>query len=252
MTSPALKRLRVIAGAAVLVSGAAVFLFASELPNWVLRAYGQTQFIPSLLKFIYLTGGSLSLLFIPLLVFTLLTGRLYCSVLCPLGVLQDVSSRAGSWMTRKTASRGFAYRQSSGAVTWLWRSIGLATALLLVFGTVFLAGLLDPFSIFGRFMNHLAFPAVAGTVNLPVHLMSRLGIYPFAAIVIPSAALAAFLVTLFFFHPRPGPFPFQGKTVLQHGLSRRGAAGVFQPHRASGRQVRSLFMHGVRSMRRRV
>ena len=52
------------------------------------------QFVPSLLKF--LVAFSLSAVgFIVILALTSLFGRVYCSAICPLGILQDFISRAG-------------------------------------------------------------------------------------------------------------------------------------------------------------
>ncbi len=57
------------------------------------------QFVPSIIHFI--TVPALAAIgFIFVLLLTALFGRVYCSAICPLGILQDVFS----WIARKIAS----------------------------------------------------------------------------------------------------------------------------------------------------
>ena len=80
------------------------------------------QFLPSLLA---LNVGVV----IALLLLTLVLGRVYCSVICPLGVFQDVIS----WISgkRKKKKMRFSY---SPAVTWLRYGVFLLFVVLLVAG----------------------------------------------------------------------------------------------------------------------
>ena len=196
-----LKPLRVIISILLLAAGAGVFFFGPLLANAFIRAYGYTQFVPSILKLIFWTAGPLSLIFIGLLIFVLLTGRLYCSSLCPLGTVQDAISRLGL-MVRNGKNRtqaGFTFHPRPSYQTAIRWSITLASVVLLAAGSVFLAGLLDPFGIFGRFMNHLAFPAAAGVLNPLIGLSHLTGWYGLNYIRMPTVTAAAFLITLGFF-----------------------------------------------------
>ena len=78
-----LSVLRLVLGLLVLLALTATFLdFTGTVAGWFpwLR---KIQFMPAVL------AGSAVMLAILMLV-TLLVGRVYCSVLCPLGVLQDL------------------------------------------------------------------------------------------------------------------------------------------------------------------
>ena len=50
------------------------------------------QFVPSVIRFITIPALA-AIGFIAILVLTALFGRVYCSAICPLGILQDVFAR---------------------------------------------------------------------------------------------------------------------------------------------------------------
>ena len=88
------------------------------------------QFLPALLA---LNLGVVVLL----VLLTFIFGRIYCSVVCPLGVFQDIIS----WMAGKRKKNRFRY---SKAVSWLRYGVRgiFVVALIAVAGT--LADLLEP------------------------------------------------------------------------------------------------------------
>ena len=59
------------------------------------HALASVQFVPAAIAL--LTGASLSIAAVVILVATLAFGRVYCSVLCPLGLFQDAVARVASW-----------------------------------------------------------------------------------------------------------------------------------------------------------
>ena len=67
------------------------------------------QFVPSLLRFLTVfsiaAGG-----FIIILILTVIFGRVYCSAVCPLGILQDMISRVGR-LFRKKRKRKYKYQK---------------------------------------------------------------------------------------------------------------------------------------------
>lgn len=92
-----------------------------------------------------------------LVILTLIFGRIYCSVFCPLGVMQD-----GIWWLRRKIfkPRRPKYRQP---VTWLrYTVLGLLIVLLVLGGIGLIAntwaGLLDPYSIYGRIASGVIAP----------------------------------------------------------------------------------------------
>ena len=85
-----LKRIRVIVSLIFLVLISFLFIdFKNLFPPSVYDGILFFQFVPSILKFINITSIA-ALGFIVVLILTFLFGRVYCSFLCPLGILQDV------------------------------------------------------------------------------------------------------------------------------------------------------------------
>ena len=123
-------------------------------------ALAQWQFVPSVLGTLNWVGVSVAALAI-LLALTLLFGRVYCSFLCPLGILQDIVFRIRRWIRPKV------FLKFSRPVPWVRYIILAALVVCCVTG---FAGLtlnwLDPYSIFGRIMYALAWPAAVWGNNL--------------------------------------------------------------------------------------
>lgn len=102
------------------------------------------QFWPAVLA-----GNVASLLLV--LTLTSVLGRIYCSVLCPLGILQDAIFRiriSGKKKNRFT-------QKSTKALTWT-RYCSLAVFLaVFCLGHASIAALVEPYSIFGRMISSL-------------------------------------------------------------------------------------------------
>ena len=118
------------------------------------------QFVPSVLG--TLSGAAVSAVILGvLLLLTLLFGRVYCSFICPLGILQDIVFRIRRWLAPKR------FLKFSRPVPWVRYGVLALLAACCVTG---LAGLslnwLDPYSIFGRIMYVLAWPAAIWSNNL--------------------------------------------------------------------------------------
>ena len=99
---------------------------------------------------------------------TLLAGRIYCSVVCPLGVFQDIAL----WLRRRFWRTDFAYRQGRHV---LRVACVLLFALLTVCGMASLAGLVEPYSAYGRFATHILEPLAASCANVVADLAMKWG-----------------------------------------------------------------------------
>ena len=86
-----------------------------------------------------------------LMVATLIFGRIYCSVVCPLGIMQDIIARLGHSGRRKP----YAYAKAHTVLRLLFLAI-LVVTLLAGVGAV--AALLAPYSTFARMVTHLLQP----------------------------------------------------------------------------------------------
>ena len=104
------------------------------------------QFLPAVLA---LNVGVI----MALVALTLLFGRLYCSVICPLGILQDLLARLRPRKKKKAGRYSY-----SREVRWLRYPVFVLFIIALVAGVGSLVALLAPYSSFGRIAANLFQP----------------------------------------------------------------------------------------------
>ena len=111
--------------------------------NWQLTQHigwlARIQFLPALLALDYT-------MLLVLVVITLLFGRIYCSVICPLGILQDLFGWAGRQQKKNR------YRFSPEK-RWLRYSVLVLFLACLIFGYMPFVRLLEPYSAYGRIVQ---------------------------------------------------------------------------------------------------
>jgi ferredoxin len=177
MTSSALSKIRIIFSLIVLVLFISVFLdFRNLIPNRYINGIVFIQFIPSCYKFINV-GTIAAAGFIVVLLLTLFSSRIYCSFLCPLGILQDVFSRIGGKVKKRF--RRFGFKKPHTILRYGLLIITLLATLL--WGIYFLT-LLDPYSIFGRLITYFVKPIVLIINNLLSGILGNFDIYTFVNI----------------------------------------------------------------------
>ena len=160
-----LRTFRLIAAVVCFVLITLLFLdFTGTLHPW-LGWLAKVQLLPAILA---MNVGVV--LFLVLL--TLLAGRIYCSVICPLGVFQDVVS----WIAGKRKKRRFSY---SPAMNRLRYGVLILFIVALVAGVGSLVALLDPYSAFGRIASNLLNPAYLWVNNLLADAAERMESYAF-------------------------------------------------------------------------
>ena len=133
----------------------------SPLFGWLAKV----QLLPALLALNVLVV-------VMLLVLTLVFGRIYCSVVCPLGVLQDVFG----WMGKKARKNRYTYsaaRQSLRVLVFTFFLISL------VLGGGLIVQLLAPYSAFGRIATSLLQPVYMAANNVLASLAERYDSYAF-------------------------------------------------------------------------
>lgn len=146
--------------------------------GWVAKI----QFLPAVLA---LNAGIVLLL----VAMTLIAGRVYCSVVCPLGVFQDIVSRA-SGMRRKKKYR-FTY---SPALSWLRYGVLAVFAIALLAGAAPVVSLLDPYALYGRVASNLFAPFYGWGNNVLAYVAERAGSYAFYETAVWLRSLPTFLV----------------------------------------------------------
>ncbi|MCF8367637.1 MAG: 4Fe-4S binding protein [Bacteroidales bacterium] len=124
------------------------------------------QFVPSVLKFIQLAAFT-GIGFIIVLISALLFGRVYCSFLCPLGTLQDIFI----YFSKKFKKRKwFKYAKPKNILRYFFLG---GTIIFLLFGSIFILNLLDPYSIFGKISSNLIRPIYYSINNVGVAILER-------------------------------------------------------------------------------
>ena len=183
-----LKVSRVIISLIFLILTALLFLdYRGTFPTSFFGSVLYLQFVPSLLKFIHILGFA-AIGFIIITLLTLLFGRVYCSTICPFGILQD----AISFISRKfRKKKRYKYSKPHSVLRYVLLALPV---LLLILGSVYLINLLDPYSNFGRIFSDLFRPVAIGINNLMASLFQKMNIYA----IYPVAVKKMNIATLWF------------------------------------------------------
>ena len=107
-----------------------------------------------------------------LLVLTLLCGRIYCSVICPLGTMQDIFG----WLGKRAKKNRYTY---SRAKNWLRTFFFIAMFLAILLGMSTVVQLLAPYSAFGRIVTNLLQPVYQAGNNVLASIAERSDSYAF-------------------------------------------------------------------------
>ena len=127
-----------------------------------------------------------------LLLLTLLLGRVYCSVICPLGVTQDFIG----WLGRRGSNRHrYKYRYSH-AITWLRVAMLVIFVIALIAGIAVIPALIEPYSIYGRFVSSTLGPLAITINNLLADMASKADSYTFYTLGYRMQSLAVVAVAL--------------------------------------------------------
>ena len=94
-----------------------------------------------------------------LLVLTLACGRIYCSIICPLGIMQDIFG----WLGKKAKKNRYTY---SKAISWLRYGVLAIFIVALIAGVGTIVQLLAPYSAFGRIATNLLQPVYQAGNNV--------------------------------------------------------------------------------------
>lgn len=194
MTTPLLRRLRIAFSTLIFICFFLIFVdFRSLIPSKYTNILLFLQFIPSAIRFYSLqsmaAGG-----FLAVLLLTILTGRTYCSFLCPLGIGMDLNSRIGGRIKKKFRRYGL-----KKPFTILRYLLLAATLIVTMVWGIYMLTLLDPYSIFGRFMTYFAKPAVIEINNFLAGVLGRFDIYYLSDIPFKGFPLIVYAVPSLFF-----------------------------------------------------
>jgi len=184
-----MRKLRIILAAVSFTALTALFLDTTGLlAPWCAWA-AKLQFLPAALSLRSFTGGALAVV-LAVLGVTALCGRVYCSVVCPLGIFQDLVS----WLRRlPLVGRVYAYGPARTKV----RVATLVAALAAGFCGFHFA-VLAPYGIYGRALTVLVAPFVRMGNNALVAWCHQHGwwavktmevVFPATAVIVFAAAM---------------------------------------------------------------
>lgn len=160
-----LKKLRfLLAGITGLLFTFYFLDFAGWTDGWLNLA--RLQLVPALL------AGSL-LVVVALILVTLVFGRIYCSVICPLGIFQDVVA----WLAKKVnRKKRYVFSRENRILRY---GVLIIVVIAFLSGATVLLSLLDPYSAFGRMVVHVFRPVYLAVNNLLAWVFNGLGNYTF-------------------------------------------------------------------------
>lgn len=160
-----LRKIRITLAVLCFVSVTLLFLdFTGTIHAWF-GWLAKIQFLPAVLALNLGVVAALVLL-------TLLLGRVYCSVVCPLGVMQDVFGRLG----RRRRKNRYSH---SPALSWLRYTVLSLFVVALAAGVGSVVALLDPYGAYGRIASNLFAPLWQWGNNLLAGFAERAGSYAF-------------------------------------------------------------------------
>lgn len=138
-----LKTIRIILATLMLLGITALLLDATGVLRHYLGWIPKIQLLPAVLAMNFVMVASV-------LVVTLLIGRFYCAVICPMGIFQDLFVWAHKLLFGK--KRPYHYRKPQN---WLRYIVLGLFVLLMVLGLGSIASLIAPYSAFARMVTNL-------------------------------------------------------------------------------------------------
>ena len=162
------SKIRKILAGIFLVGITLLFLdFTGTIHAWF-GWMAKIQFLPAVLA---LNLGVV----IALILLTLLMGRIYCSVICPLGVLQDIFG----WIGKKHRKNRYSYSKPMNVLRYVMLGFLVVT---LVGGLGSVAALIAPYSAFGRIASNLLAPIYLWGNNLLATWAESVNSYAFYSV----------------------------------------------------------------------
>lgn len=180
-----LKKTRTIIAVVVFVLITLLFVDVSGLLHRYLSWLAAIQFWPALLAGHFIAVAALIAL-------TLIFGRIYCSVICPLGIMQDIISHLHG---RRKKNR-FRYTAEHR-----WLRYGFLALFIAAFvaGAGSLVALISPYSAYGRIAENLLRPLWGLGNNLLAVIAAHFDSYAFYSTSVWIKSMPTFLIALAMF-----------------------------------------------------
>ena len=180
-----LRKIRITLAALFFLGVTLLFLdFTGTVHTW-LGWMAKIQFLPAVLAANVLVIAGLAIL-------TLLFGRVYCSVICPLGVMQDIISWLRGRLKKKNRFR-FGY---SSANNWMRYGMLAMFIVAMIAGVHSLVALLAPYSAYGRIASNLLSPVYQWGNNILAGWAERADSYRFYEVEIWIKSMPVLIIAI--------------------------------------------------------
>lgn len=177
-----LRKIRIILASIVFIGITLLFLDVTGILHTYLGWLAKIQFLPSVLA---LNVGVI----IALVTLTIIFGRIYCSIICPLGILQDLLARLRPRKNNKVGRYSF-----SKEVKWLRYPVLLLFIVALVAGVGSFVALLAPYSSYGRIAANLFAPLYGWGNNVLAAIAAKYDSYAFYHVDVWMRGLPTFII----------------------------------------------------------
>ena len=154
-----LRTVRIILATIFFLGITILFLDFTGVLQPYLSWMAKVQFLPALLALNLVIVGVL-------LVVTLIFGRIYCSVICPLGILQDIFG----WIGRRFKKSRYTYSKPKN---WLRYSVLALFIIALLAGINSFVALLAPYSAYGRIAQNIFSPVTLWAFHKEIYIRSE-------------------------------------------------------------------------------
>ncbi len=177
-----LKKIRIILAAIVFSLITLVFLDFTGVISPHLAWIAKLQLVPALLAANFIVIAFF-------IVITLVFGRMYCSIMCPLGVFQDLISALHGKFKKNRFS--FSLEKKYLRYTFL-----IIFILALIFGFSAVVSLLDPYAFYGRIASNLLEPIYLWVNNILALIAKFFNSYLFYSSQIWVRGMLTFLIAI--------------------------------------------------------
>lgn len=177
-----LRKIRITLATVMFIGITLLFLdFTDTMHHWV-SWMPKIQFLEAVLALNVVV-------IVALLVLTLVFGRIYCSVICPLGIMQDIFG----WLGKKAKKNRYTYSKQKHALRMAFFTFML---ILIVLGGGTIVQLLAPYSAFGRICTNLLQPVYMAGNNVLAAIAEHYDSYAFYHTNVWMRALPSLIISI--------------------------------------------------------
>ena len=175
-----LRKIRITLATVMMIGITWLFLDFTDTAHRLVGGLAKLQFLEAVLALNFIVIAFL-------LVLTVACGRIYCSIICPLGIMQDIFG----WVGKKAKKNRYTY---SKAISWLRYGVLAIFIVALVAGVGTIVQLLAPYSAFGRIATNLLQPVYQAGNNVLASIAEHYDSYAFYQSEIWLRSVVSFII----------------------------------------------------------